>query len=93
MVRRIMKYVHPSSLRFAYVGGMFTVFDVYPGLCNGGVPFYVLNRACDEFYANTDVPDGTTGGGDLGCVNAPRPWILHDKGSGKIPWSQYDNSH
>ena len=89
-----MKYVHPKSLRFAYAGGKFIVFDSYSGLCNGGSPFFVLNGGCDENYAITDEPDGTVGGGDMGCLNHPRPWIPHDKGIGSPDaWLYYDNSH
>ena len=91
MVRRILHYVHPTTLRFAYAGTEFVVFDAYPGLCNGGAPFYVLNGGCNKVFSITDTPYTTAAGGDMGCVNAPRPWIIHDRGSGKTPWAQYDN--
>lgn len=94
MIHKIMKYVHPSTLRFAYLATMMVVYDSYPeGLCSEGAPYFVLNGNCNEFYPITDRPFSTVGGGEMGCTYAPRPWIPSDGGRGKIPWSAYDNSH
>jgi hypothetical protein len=95
MIHAIMKYVHPSTLRFAYLETMMVVYDSYTQgeVCSGGAPYFVLNGGCNEFYADTDRPFNTIGGGDMGCTFAPRPWIPNDPGTGKIPWSAYDNSH
>jgi hypothetical protein len=90
-LHEILKYVHPTTLRFAYLSGEFVVFDAYPdGLCSGGVPFDVLNGACSDVYAITDRPFSTVSAGE--CFSAPRPWVPHDRGPGKIPWST-KNSH
>lgn len=95
MIHAIMKYVHPSTLRFAYLDTMMVVYDSYTQgeVCSGGAPYFVLNAGCNEFYADTDRPFNTISGGEMGCTFAPRPWIPNDPGAGKIPWSAYDNSH
>jgi hypothetical protein len=93
MLRKIMAYVHPSTLRFAFVGGEFIVFDAQNGPCETGAPGYsVLNSvSCNEMYSPTDNFDHTRAVPE--CWNAPRPWIPHDVGQGKTPWTKYDNAH
>lgn len=93
MLEAIMRYVHPSTLRFAYIGGHFAVFDAQYGPCYGG-QYPVLNASwCNEIYAPQDA-DNKTIAGPGGCWSHPRPWIPHDFGNPKAPsWSQYDNSH
>lgn len=92
MVRKIQVYVHPSTLRFANVGGEFIVFDASRGPCEPDAPGYsVLNGACNEMYSPTDNFDHTRA--VPGCWNAPRPWIPHDQGRGTTPWTSYDNGH
>ena len=79
MIRKIRVYVHPSTLRFATVGGTFIVFDASLGPCEPGAPGYsVLNGSCNEMYSPTDNFAGT--GAVPGCWNAPRPWMPHDQG-------------
>lgn len=90
MLHRIMVYVHPKTLRFAYIAGEFIVFDATNGPCSG-MNYFVLNGDCNEFYSPTDDFDGTRPG--TGCWNPPRPWILHDQGSGTWSWSTYPNNH
>lgn len=92
MLRRIRVYVHPSTLRFAFVGGEFIVFDASQGPCKPNAPGYsVLNGGCNEMYSPTDNFDSTRA--VPGCWNAPRPWIPHDQGRGTVPWTSYDNAH
>ena len=92
MLRRIMRYVHPKTLRFAFVSGEFIVYDATDGPCSRSTPYYVLNaKSCNEGYAPIDRPDHTFGLGD--CLNPPRPWIPNDRGSGTGSWNNYDNSH
>jgi hypothetical protein len=92
MLRRIRVYVHPSTLRFAFVGGEFIVFDASRGPCEPNAPGYsVLNGGCNEMYSPTDNFDATRA--VPGCWNAPRPWIPHDRGRGTVPWTSYDNAH
>jgi hypothetical protein len=87
-----MRYVHPSTLRFAFIGGEFIVFDAAQGPCAPYAPGYsVLNGACNEMYSPTDNFKSTAG--VPGCAMAPRPWIAHDGGTGTRPWTQYDNAH
>lgn len=92
MLRKIMRYVHPSTLRFAYVSGEFIVYDASEGPCSQSHPYAVLNaKLCNEGYAPTDRPNDTIGLGD--CFGPPRPWIPGDGGRGTGSWSDYDNSH
>lgn len=90
MLRRIMIYVHPTTLRFAHVAGEFIVFDALDGPCSGS-NYFVLNGDCNEFYSPTDDFSGTRAG--TGCWNPPRPWIQNDRGSGTWSWSNYPNNH
>jgi hypothetical protein len=99
---KIQRFVHPTTLRFAYVGGEFIVFDAVAGPCEGGAPGYpLLNQGCSDYYAPTDFesPDaegakaGITGAPG-GCRLAPRPWMPGDGGDPKAPsWSKYLNNH
>ena len=67
MLRRIRVYVHPSTLRFAFVGGKFIVFDASRGPCEPNAPGYsVLNGGCNEMYSPTDNFDGTRAVPDAG---------------------------
>lgn len=91
-LHRIIKYVHPATLRFAYLDKMpehrrFIVFNARPNrLCDPTqTPFVVLNGACNEYYEPLDVMFTTTAA--MGCVNPPRPWIPGDRGTGKTSWS------
>ena len=92
MLRKIMRYVHPSTLRVAFIGTARTmiVFDAIYGPCYAGAPgYFVLNGACNDFYSPVE------GGGVVPqCWLAPRPWIPHDRGDATAPsWSLYPNGH
>jgi hypothetical protein len=93
IVNAIRHYVHPKTLMFAYVPGVvpFVVYDASNGVCSGG-QYMVLNaKACNAFYAPTDVRFGA--GAMIGCLAAPRPWIPHDSGNKNAPsWQNYPNS-
>jgi hypothetical protein len=93
MLKAIQRYVHPKTLMFAYVPGVvpFVVYDASNGVCSGG-QYMVLNaKACNAFYAPTDVRYGV--GAMIGCLAAPRPWIPHDSGNKNAPsWQNYPNS-
>jgi hypothetical protein len=93
MLRRIRIYVHPSTLRIAFIGSEFIVFDAAEGPCYPQAPGYsVLNGDCNEMYSPTDNFEHT--GAGTGCWSAPRPWIPHDVGNPKAPpWTTYPNSH
>jgi hypothetical protein len=73
-VRRIQRYVNSSTLRIAWVGGEFIVFDAKDGPCETWAQGYsVLNGACNEFYEPGDNPYNTHAGS--GCPGAKRPWM------------------
>lgn len=93
MLHQMMEYVHPSTLRFAYVGGRFIVFDARSGACSG-TQYAVLNaKWCNEIYVPADA-DNKIFAGPGGCFTQPRPWIPHDIGNpGGMPWKDYPNSH
>ena len=92
MGRAIMRYVHPATLRFAYVPH-FIVFDARNGMCSD-TPYDVLNMvACNTVYQTTNVKHGEFAAPG-GCFDHPRPWIPHDGGNPQAPsWDQYDNAH
>ena len=92
MVRKILRYIHPSTLRFAYVPH-FIVFDAFDGMCPG-VPYGVLNTvSCNLVYLPTNVKYGEFAAAG-GCFAPPRPWIPHDRGNPQAPsWNQYYNIH
>lgn len=74
MLRAIRKYIHASTLRFAYVGGEFIVFDAAQGPCAPFAPGYtVLNGAYNEMYSPTDDFKSTTAVPGYGIP--PRPWM------------------
>ena len=81
VLRQIRRYFDPPTLRFAYVGDRFTVFNAKFGPCWSGAPgYFVLNGKCNEVYAVVDRFESTSSVTD--CWNAPRPWITNDRGSG-----------
>lgn len=92
MLQKIMRYVHPSTLRIAFLGTArrMIVFDAVHGPCYGSAPgYFVLNGGCNEFYSPFD-GDGSV----PECVAAPRPWIPHDQGDPHAPpWTAYPNGH
>lgn len=92
MIRSIMRYVHPSTLRFARVP-QFIVFDAQYGMCPGA-PHEVLNAvACTMVYQPSDEHSGPFAAPG-GCCNHPRPWIPRDHGTLSAPaWTTYDNNH
>jgi hypothetical protein len=96
MLRQLMRYVHPKTLRFGYLApGSLIIFDAAYGPCWPAVGgYFVLNRACNQYYAPTENLHGFTAGAG-GCLMAPRPWIPGDGGrtDGSTPWSEYDNGH
>jgi hypothetical protein len=92
MLRKIMRYVHPSTLRVAFVGTArrMIVFDAIYGPCYAGAPgYFLLNGECNAFYSLVD-----TGNFVPQCWMAPRPWIPGDRGDATAPsWSLYPNDH
>lgn len=84
MVRKIRRYVHSSTLRFAYLAKnekWFIVYDAVWGPCTGNAPgYFVLNGGCNEFYMPSGQSDITIGVPE--CFSPPRPWIPHDRGNG-----------
>ncbi len=93
MLHEIMRYVHPSTLRFVYLRGRLAIFDAEDGPCYSG-QYPVLNaRWCNEIFVPADA-DGRMFAGPGGCWAHPRPWIPNDGGNPSAPpWTQYDNSH
>ncbi len=89
MLHKILKFVHPNTLRYAFVGGEFIVYDARGGPC-ASENYFVLNGDCNEFYSPTDDFSGTRAG--TGCWNPPRPWIPNDRGTGKGSWNRYPNN-
>jgi len=80
-LKSITHYYNPPTLRFAFVGREYVVFNPKFGLCWRGVPGYrVLNGGCNAYYAVTDRFDGTVAVPD--CWGAPRPWVSADPGRG-----------
>ena len=81
MLRRIQRYVHSKTLRFTDLAGEFLVYDAKDGPCIGSAPgYFVLNGACNEYYMPSSERDYTVA--VPGCLDAPRPWIPHDRGQG-----------
>jgi hypothetical protein len=81
MVNAITKYVHSKTLRFAYIGREFIVFDAAQGPCAPYAPGYsVLNGAYNEMYSPTD--DFTSTTAVPGYRIKPRPWIPREHGGG-----------
>ncbi len=76
-LRAITKSLGSRNIRYVFLDERFVVFDASPGLCSGRVPLTVLNGRCGEFYANTDRPFETVGGGDMANLNTPFPWNKH----------------
>jgi hypothetical protein len=95
MLHKIMRYVHPSTLRFTYIPGIlhFVVYDAQNGPCSSA-PYDILNApACNTVFLPSDVRHGAFAASG-GCFNRPRPWIPHDGGNPNAPpWEQFDNSH
>ena len=54
-----------ATLRFAYVGGEFIVYDAFNGPCSREIPYRVINGQCNETYSPLDRPNHTVAGG--GC--------------------------
>ncbi len=73
-IAAIRRFNHSRTLRFAFVGGTFVIFDAVEGPCEPYAPGYpVLNSGCNARYSPTDdfehisaVPD---------CSQSPRPWM------------------
>lgn len=90
VLHEMMHYVHPGTLRFAYLDVGFSVFDATNGPCSG-TPYAVLNGpSCNAIY----VPYDATGkiGAATGCNMKPRPWIPNDVGNPKgSDWNKYPN--
>jgi hypothetical protein len=91
MLRSIMRFVHLTTLRFAYAPN-FIVYDADDGPCSGH-PYAVLNLpGCNAMYWPLNTRHGQFPA--MGCYSHPRPWIHHDLGNPSAPsWSRYDNSH
>jgi hypothetical protein len=90
-LNHILKFVHPTTLRFVETSGAFYVFDWYRqgDLCNPDAPpAFVLNGACNEYYRPLDL-FGTTAAPS--CASLRRPWISGDKGTGSGSWSSYND--
>lgn len=94
MLHAIMRYVHPRTLRFAYLEGgtMFGVMDMQSGPCTGGQVAVLSAPGCDMVTIPYD------GMGQVfassGCWSAARPWFPGERdGQHPIPWTQYDNNH
>jgi len=89
-LRRMLRYIHPSYLRFAYLSAMpkghrFIIFNAAPSaLCSQHV-FSVLNGSCNEYYEPSDVMFTSTPA--TSCINPPRPWIQGDRGAKGTSWS------
>jgi hypothetical protein len=81
VLRLILRYVNPDSLRFAYLRNKFIVFSSpVARLCDPVIPpSFVLNGACNEYYSPLR-PWGTTAA--MGCYLPPRPWVSNDQASG-----------
>jgi hypothetical protein len=80
-LKSIKRYFEPPTLRFAFVGREYVIFNPKFGLCWRGVPGYrVLNGGCNAYYAVTDRFDGTVAVPD--CWGPPRPWVPGDPGRG-----------
>ena len=89
LVRGIAHYVTSDTLRFAFIGKEFIVYDAVYGPCAGGAPgYWVLNGGCNEYFSPTD--DFNTTHGVDSCWGPRRPWIKNDSGSGTQSWSNYD---
>lgn len=94
MVRAITRYVHPSTLMFAYVPGIvpFVVYDASNGVCSGGQYFVLNARPCNLFYVPADIRFGAIAAPS--CISAPRPWIANDSGNKTAPsWQSYPNTY
>ena len=80
MARKIAMYVRAKkTLRFAYVGGEFIVFNAVDGACEPNAPGYsVLNGKCNEMYSPTDNFDHTRAVPDCNG-NLPRPWMADER--------------
>ena len=76
MLENIIHYVHSSTLRFAYVGGEFAVFDADDGPCFAGQYAVLSTRDCNMLYVPSDGYNEIFEGPG-GCVGTPRPWIKH----------------
>ncbi len=88
MLRRIEEYVHSTTLRFAFVGGSFVVYDAVAGPCSPQAPGYFnLAGGCNEYY--TPPLDINATHAEPDCLFPPRPWIAHDRGLGKWSWHNY----
>jgi hypothetical protein len=92
MLHQLMRYVHPSTLRFAYLSSGFSVFDATNGPCSA-TPYQILNASsCNAIYVPFDA-NGEVGAA-TGCNAQPRPWIPHDIGNPHgLSWKDYPNSH
>ncbi|MBD5653847.1 MAG: hypothetical protein IAI50_01550 [Candidatus Eremiobacteraeota bacterium] len=96
MIRAISRYVRSKTLRFAFVGPDFLIYDAYDGPCNGS-PYAVLNLDCADYFSPTDFESIMSEGTKAGffahpgaCPFAPRPWIPGDPGNVNArPWTQY----
>jgi hypothetical protein len=84
MLNVIGKYVHTTTLRFAYIGSEFIVFDAAQGPCAPYAPGYsVLNGTYNEMYSPTD--DFTSTTAVPGDAIKPRPWTTRELGGGTRP--------
>lgn len=84
----IEEYIHSATMRFAFVGGRFIVYDAITGVCSPQAPGYFnLAGACNEYY--TPPLDITATHAEPDCLFPPRPWIAHDQGQGKWSWRDY----
>jgi hypothetical protein len=84
MLAALMKYVHPTTLRFTYLGKEFVVFDSSPDSLCDGRPQIDLTGSCNEYYEPLNLYDATAANS---CINPPRPWIKDDKGAATATWS------
>ena len=92
ILRIMMRDVHPSTLRFAYLDGKFSVFDAVDGPCSPTPVGVLTDRSCNAIYVPFDA-NGNIGYAN-GCIEQPRPWIPNDRGNPHgLDWSTYDNSH
>lgn len=90
-LNQILKFVHPTTLRFVKTSGVFYIFD-WQGkrdLCDPDAsPAFLLNGACNEYYQPVDLA-GTIAAPS--CASIPRPWIPRDADIGSGSSSTHNN--
>jgi hypothetical protein len=65
-LHKMLRYVHSATLRYAFLGNEFIVYDAVNGPYSMEVPYAVLNeRSCNAMYAPVDRPDALSA--STGC--------------------------